>query len=136
MRPNYPIRRQPAMSAGTQRGATTSGRFALVVSRSPVNSVVVSRVIQDCGIRSVTANPDNAIEILQASLPVFIVAEACREPAALAPLLGHTSSISDAPPIICLVNDSNVELPDYNFKAIVKMPITIEAFRPMIEDCL
>lgn len=136
MRPTYPNRRRPAMFAGTQPDTASSGRFALVVSRSPVNSVVVSRVVQDCGIRPVTSNPDNAIEIMRASLPLLVVMEVCQEPGVLTPLLSHISSIGNAPPVICLINGSQAKLPDYAFRAIAKMPITVDVFRPLIQACL
>ena len=111
----------------------------LVISGSPVNRVVVCRILQDCGIRPVAADAVAAFELLQASPPQLIIVEACRDPEALQPFFDRLSELSatcGAPPTIYLAGNDGSAPPEYPFNEIARMPVAPENFRPLVENYL
>ncbi len=122
-------------STSTHSGGI-AGRFALVVSSSRVNTIVVSRTIADCGLKVVETNHDGVGGILRTSVPKLIVIDGQYEPNGVSDLLAALSQISAAPPVVFLANSSTGEVPDYPFRAIAKMPLTSDSFMPLIQSCI
>ncbi len=125
--------------SGTDNAQATRGRYALVISGSPVNRVVVCRILQDSGIRPIAVDVSAAPELLSAAPPRLIVAESSREPERLKPLLDMLSKMAaagSAPPVIYLAGTHGSGLPDFPFSEVVKMPIAPESFRPLIAKYL
>lgn len=111
----------------------------MVVSTSAVNGIVVSRILQDCGIRPVAVDASVAANLLKTCCPLLIIIEASHNPLVLAPLLLQLSQCSapeGAPPAIYLAGSNEADLPDYPFGGIAKMPVTMETIRPLIERYL
>ena len=108
----------------------------LVVSGSPVNSVVVSRIVRDCGVKPVTASSHEAIDIMQSSRPLLVIVEANGDQADIVSLLDYMSGMADAPPAMCLIGTADAEQPDYPFAAVTKMPVSTETIQSHIDRCL
>ena len=124
------------MGDTTTHGGSTTKRFALVVSSSRINTIVVSRTIADCGLKVVEADHIGALDLLETSTPKLIVIDGQYEPNGAKELLASLSQFSPAQPVIYLAPAGTGELPDYPFRYIAKMPLTLDSFMPIIKSCI
>ncbi|MEZ5810088.1 MAG: hypothetical protein R3D45_01630 [Rhizobiaceae bacterium] len=133
-----PNRRPPAMRA-VGGGPTISGRYALVVSASPVNTVVVAGIVRDCGIKVVSTPPAGFAKIVETATPMFVIFDSDKQPDGIEPLLGWLSDRGETtrvPPVILVAGAGEAGKLDYPFFAVAAMPVTMENLRPVIERCL
>ncbi len=131
-----PNRRPSVNAVGRHSGQRPTGRFALVIGASRVNNVVVSRIVQDCGIKPVASNATEAIGLLEDTSPILIVLEGKLDADGVSCLLEKLTSkqeTGNAPPTIYLTSDGAREVTGYRFSAIAKMPVTVETLRPLID---
>ncbi len=114
-----------------------NGPYGLVISKSPINRIVVSRILQDCGIKPAAMEVCAALALLQSSVPLLIVIDAGRDLAAFDTLFVNLETLGGgAPPTIFLKQDHEAGLPPYPFNGVTAMPVTVETFRPLIDNCL
>lgn len=120
-------------------GATIGGRYALVVSASAVNTVVVAGIIRDCGIKAIATPPAGFLQIVETARPLFMVIDCHQQADGVAPLVSWLSeqrTAGAAPPAVLVAGDNDGDLFDYPFMAVAAMPVTMEKLRPLIERCL
>jgi CheY-like chemotaxis protein len=114
---------------------------ALVVAKSRINRVVVSKILERSGLKSISLDPETALRTLEASLPAMVVLDGGadnRECEALVPRLAllRAATANDRPRVILLTNrkaagnqQSTVDVID----AVVVKPITTELLQPVVD---
>jgi CheY-like chemotaxis protein len=132
-----------ALGEGGRVNACDYG-LALVVASSPINRIVVSRIVQGAGLKVLAETPDDATTTLEARVPAAVVLDGGadnRECEHLMEKLEVQRSAADgrAPFVILLTNP---DLPadrttnDRTVDAIVAKPITPERLQPLIHRML
>ena len=116
---------------------------ALVVGRSPVNRVVISKIVERSGLKPVAETPEAAARMLRSVFPGTVILDGgphnkdCEGLLArLASLRG--ASLHDAPSVILLATKAAGEDPELHaaVDAVVAKPITTELLQPVVDRLL
>jgi CheY-like chemotaxis protein len=115
--------------------------LALVVASSPVNRIVVSRIIQEAGLKVRAETPDAALSALEALMPATVVLDGgadnreCEHVMAkLQALQGNTDA--SIPFVVLLATPHAAPVNDRTIDAIVAKPILPERLQPLIHRLL
>lgn len=144
--------RQDRDAGADRNGAGPAALFdfsrALVIGRSHVTCVVVSRIVERSGLKAVLAPPEGAAALLDASPPALIVLDGGadnRECDALAGPIAVLRGLSGrAAPAVVLLSNRNLRVPitpsgpwpDGVIDAVVAKPITPEQLQPVVDRLL
>lgn len=112
----------------------------LVVGRSPVNRIVVSRIVERCGLKPLTEAPEVAAKALNACLPGMVVLDGGADDADCDVLLPQIAALRGragrAVPCVILLSTQNGMRDDAALAgmvdAVVAKPITPERLQPLI----
>ncbi len=136
MKYNRTHRRTSELAVAPKARGNIAGRFALVISASRVNTIVVSRIIADCGLKAVETDLAGAAGILENSRPLLIVVDGRGEVRSLLDTLTETARVDTPPPVIFMADNGSGDVPDYPFHGIARMPFTSDSFAPMVQNCI
>ena len=111
----------------------------LVVAKSPVNRVVVCKIVENCGLKTIPETPEGAAEILTRLVPGIVVLDGGPDNKDCDALIGRIEALrrtSGAYPAVILLSIRNdpsggFDLPAV-INAVVVKPITPEALQPVI----
>ena len=127
------------MSAGHQ--PKTNFSHVLVVGRSPVNRVVVSKIVERCGLRPVSEPPELANRILTSLRPGMVIVDGgagdndCDQLLATLHAMRNTS-VDRLPRVILLANaaaNAKALAASHDIDAVVAKPIMPETLQPVID---
>ncbi|MBX3567838.1 MAG: response regulator [Rhizobiaceae bacterium] len=112
----------------------------LVVGRSRVNTIVVAKIVERCGMRCVAATPDEGAAVLRKLSPVLTILDGGSDNRDCEGLMRHLKERragSDRHmPAVILLSTSNAHAvdPDYSdtVDAIVSKPILPEVLQPVV----
>jgi CheY-like chemotaxis protein len=120
-------------------GVTVDPLLVLVVGRSRINTVVVSKIAERSGLHSVAELPERAWEALRGTLPALVILDGgaangdCEE---LMPQLGKLRQRVGRPAVILLSTGNFTEVaPAYAgvVDAVVSKPILPELLQPVVD---
>ncbi len=115
----------------------------LVVGRSPVNCVVVAKIVERSGLRSVSQVPEKAIEVLFSLRPGTVVLDGgptngdCHE--VLSRIDAQRRATGRRVPAVILLSTRDVlddDIPVSAIDAVVAKPFTPETLQPVVESLL
>ncbi|CAG0951941.1 MAG: response regulator transcription factor [Rhizobiaceae bacterium] len=115
----------------------------LVVGRSPVNCVVVAKIVERSGLRSVSQVPEKAIEVLFSLRPGTVVLDGgptngdCDE--VLARIDAQRRTTGRRVPAVILLSTRDMlgeDIPGNAIDAVVAKPFTPETLQPVVEGLL
>jgi CheY-like chemotaxis protein len=101
--------------------------LVMVVTSSPVNRVVVSRIVERAGLKVVACAAEEASDMLQRTMPCVVVTEEG--------LLDRERSAAGLPLVIALSRPGSTSAEcrsDCDADAIVAMPITPDGLAPVV----
>jgi CheY-like chemotaxis protein len=113
----------------------------LVVGRSPINRVVISKIVERSGLRPISESPDTAAKALRALVPGAIILDGGADNKDCDNLLSSIDALRRAsgkslPPVILLSNRTgtpqSLDLSTV-VDAVVAKPITPERLQPVID---
>ncbi|WP_315918890.1 response regulator [Mesorhizobium sp. SP-1A] len=113
----------------------------LVVCKSPINRVVICKIVERCGLRPISESPETAAPALQALSPGTVVLDGGADNRDCDPLLAEISSVrrlmGGTTPAVVMLSTRNRSLQApirHNVvDAVVTKPITPEGLQPVIE---
>ena len=127
-------------------GAVLAPDFSrvLVVGRSPVNRVVVSKIIEKSGLKSISETPEAAAKMLRTVFPGTVILDGGVDNKDCDGLMARLASLRggcrhDAPSVILLATKAHCEAdpaPLAGVDAVVAKPITTELLQPVIDRLL
>lgn len=127
-------------------GAVLAPDFSrvLVVGRSPVNRVVVSRIIEKSGLKPISETPEAAAKMLRTVFPGTVILDGGVDNKDCDGLMARLASLRggcrhDAPSVILLATKAHCEAdpaPLAGVDAVVAKPITTELLQPVIDRLL
>ncbi|HHZ08267.1 MAG TPA: response regulator transcription factor [Rhizobiales bacterium] len=115
----------------------------LVVGRSPVNCVVVAKIVERSGLRSVSQVPEKAIELLYSLRPGTVVLDGgptngdCDE--VLARIDAQRRATGRKVPAVILLSTREMLSEDvlgFSIDAVVAKPFTPDTLQPVVEGLL
>lgn len=117
--------------------------LVLVVGRSPVNNVVVAKIVERAGLRSAVTTPDGAVEIFVSLRPGTVVIDGGSDnsdyDAILSRIELRRSAVGRGIPCVILLSTRNSladGAPPSPIDAIVAKPFTPESLQPVVERLL
>ena len=120
-------------------GVTVDPLLVLVVGRSRINTVVVSKIVERSGLHSISEPPERAGDTLKGVLPALVILDGgaangdCEE---LMPQLGMLRQRAGRPAVILLSTGNFTEVaPAYSgvVDAVVSKPILPELLQPVVD---
>ncbi|OJU00812.1 MAG: hypothetical protein BGN87_22520 [Rhizobiales bacterium 65-79] len=125
--------------SGVQAAANLS--LVLIVCSSPINRIVVSRIVEQAGLKPVCETPQRAVAALFSQQPGLVILDcgpSHEEHHAMAPaIVDHRRASGSALPLLIVLSTRNLS-PDSPFAnitdAVVAKPITPDALQPKIEQ--
>ena len=120
-------------------GVTVDPLLVLVVGRSRINTVVVSKIVERSGLHSISEPPERAGDTLKGVLPALVILDGgaangdCEE---LMPQLGELRQSVGRPAVILLSTGNFTEVaPAYAgvVDAVVSKPILPELLQPVVD---
>lgn len=127
-------------------GAALAPDFSrvLVVGRSPVNRVVVSKIIEKSGLKPISETPEAAAKMLRSVFPGTVILDGGVDNRDCDGLMARLASLRgacrhDAPSVILLATKAHCEadpVPLAAVDAVVAKPITTELLQPVIDRLL
>jgi CheY-like chemotaxis protein len=127
-------------------GAALAPDFSrvLVVGRSPVNRVVVSKIIEKSGLKPISETPEAAAKMLRSVFPGTVILDGGVDNKDCDGLMARLASLRgacrhDAPSVILLATKAHCEAdptPLAAVDAVVAKPITTELLQPVIDRLL
>ncbi len=122
---------------------TANLSMVMVVCSSPINRIVVSRIVEQSGLKVICEAPEPAIKSISLQLPGLVILDcgaANDECHALAPIIvAHRQAAGANLPMLIVLSTQNLS-PDSPFAniadAVVAKPITPERLQPTIERLL
>lgn len=138
---------------GSNRGSSAPAGFAanddvnfshvLVVGRSPVNCVVVSKIVERSGLKSVCETPEKAVDILFSLRPGTVVLDGGASnkdcDAVLARIDAQRRTTGRRVPAVILLSTRDMpgdDLPVSTIDAVVPKPFTPETLQPVVDGLL
>ena len=122
-------------------GATVDPLLVLVVGRSRINAVVVSKIVERSGLHSVTELPERAWEALRGTLPALVILDGgaangdCEE--LMLPLGKIRRTLGRQVPAVILLSTGNFTEVDPAHTsivdAVVSKPILPELLQPVVD---
>jgi CheY-like chemotaxis protein len=116
---------------------------ALVVGRSPVNRVVISKIVEKSGLKPVAETPEAAARMLRSVFPGTVILDGGPDNKDCEGLLARLASLRgasrhDAPSVILLATKAAGEDPELHaaVDAVVAKPITTELLQPVVDRLL
>lgn len=116
----------------------------LVVGTSPVNRIVISKIAERAGLRTVSELPDEALKVLETEQPAMVIADGgasndeCN--LLLCALRDRRRGLAAASPAVILLctaaSDSAQLASRHGVDAVVAKPITPDRLQPVIERLL
>ncbi|GLS34332.1 Response regulator receiver domain-containing protein [Mesorhizobium albiziae] len=113
----------------------------LVVGKSPVNRVVITKIVERSGLKPVSETPEEALKSLTLLRPGLVIVDGgaansdCED--ILAALRDRRRISSKNLPIIILLSTAAADAPalaiDHGVDAVVAKPITTESLQPVID---
>lgn len=123
-------------------GETVDFSLALVVASSPITRVVVSRIAERAGLRTISRPPEEAQPVVDGRLPAIAVLSGgadgheCDHLLEQLVALRRQAGDTHAPLIVVLAN-SNTPLPHGDLADIVvAKPVTPDRLQPVIRDLM
>jgi CheY-like chemotaxis protein len=116
----------------------------LVVGRSPVNRVVISKIVEKSGLKPISETPETAARTLRSMLPGTVVLDGGPDNMDCEDLLASLASLRganghQAPSVILLATralcENNPAMPS-GVDAVVAKPITTELLQPVVDRLL
>jgi len=116
----------------------------LVVGRSPINRVVISKIVERCGLKPISESPDTAAKILRSLIPGAVVLDGGADNKDCDHLMANIDALRRAsgqslPPVI-LLSTKNGTPESLGLSAIIDVvvakPITPERLQPVIDRLL
>jgi CheY-like chemotaxis protein len=127
-------------------GAVLAPDFSrvLVVGRSPVNRVVVSKIIEKSGLKPISETPEAAAKMLRSVFPGTVILDGGADNRDCESLMARLASLRSecrhyAPSVILLATKSHCEAdpaPLAAVDAVVAKPITTELLQPVVDRLL
>lgn len=113
----------------------------LVVSLSPINSVVVSRVVERMGLRAAAARPDGACDAIRSTNPGIVILDGGADDRDCDGLLGELERKRDEtggvfPSVLLLSTANTVGANPKNphvVDMIIAKPLTVDRLQPAID---
>lgn len=136
---------EESSGAFAREGAAVDFGLALVVASSPVNRVVVCRIAEQAGLRTVGAPMDQARQALSGPLPALVILDVGADDHDCAELLDHIARLRrpvpdrQVPLVIALHNRTTPPLPqedDSPVDAVVTKPVTLDTLQPVIRQMI
>ena len=130
-------------AAGTEEAPTDPARV-LVVGRSRINTLVVSRIVERLGLHPIAEQPENAARSLAAVKPALVILDGGTANAdcdgLVSPLLRMRQDAGCMKPAVILLSTRNFEEIDpahaAAFDAVVSKPILPEVLQPVVDRLL
>lgn len=113
----------------------------LVVGKSPVNRIVVSKIVERSGLKPISESPETAARALQVFLPATVVLDGGRDntdcDCVLEGIAAARKAAGSAKPAVILLSNrtgtmESLDLPDV-IDVVVAKPITPEQLQPIID---
>lgn len=129
------------VSARAAAQAGPGRKVAVLVAASPVNRIVISRILERCGLRVIAAEPPSTAHAC-AREPVAMVVLDCKGDGSehedlLAKLTGLGSTNGGAPRIVLLATKSaRAEASANGIDAVLAKPVTEDKLQPLVERLL
>lgn len=128
--------------AGVNAGSAIDFGLALVVGSSPISRIVVSRISERAGLRTVSAAPDEAKAAFGEALPVLVILDCVAENRECARLLDHLARLrrfvdgGHAPMVIFLSDRAATARPGRHavIDEVVAKPVMPDRLQPMIQE--
>ena len=141
---SFERRRGLGSSAGTFRqpgGQGANLSLVLIVCSSPINRIVISRIVEQAGLKPVCETPQQAVETLLSRQPGLVILDCGpthEEHHQIAPaIVDHRRASASTLPML-IVLSTKALAPDSPFAniadAVVAKPITPDALQPKIEQ--
>jgi CheY-like chemotaxis protein len=116
----------------------------LVVGRSPVNRVVVSKIVEQSGLKPISETPEAAAEMLRSVFPGTVILDGGADNRDCENLMARLAWLRgacrhDAPSVILLATKAHCETvpaPLAGVDAVVAKPITTDLLQPVIDRLL
>jgi CheY-like chemotaxis protein len=143
--PETNLGRRPGLGngAGERRRADGQGTdlsLVLIVCSSPISRVVVSRIVEQTGLKTLCATPQHAVETLSARQPGLVILDCGpdhEEHHPVAPaIVDHRRASGSTLPLLIVLSTKRLQAdsPFANIAdAVVPKPITPDALQPKIE---
>ena len=111
----------------------------LVVAKSPINRVVICKIVENCGLKPISETPETAVNTLLRLIPGIVVLDGGHDNRDCEALIGQIEALrrtTGAYPSVILLsirNDAS-EKPQLSnvINAVVVKPITPEALQPVV----
>ncbi len=131
-------------AAGAEEVLTTDPALVLVVGRSRINTVVVSRIVERSGLHPITEQPEDAARSLAAIKPALVILDGGAANADCDALVSPLSRMRQAAgrmkPAVILLSTGNFD--DIGpahaavIDAVVSKPILPEVLQPVVDKLL
>jgi CheY-like chemotaxis protein len=127
-------------SAPAAAGHDVEPHLILIVGRSRINTIVVSKIVERCGMRHVCASPEESEAVLMKTSPVLAILDGGSDNRDCETLMRHLRQLraqaSRIFPAVILLSTSTLHEvdPDYcdTVDAIVAKPILPEVLQPVV----
>jgi CheY-like chemotaxis protein len=134
-------RQRDEMRRGTTSGAPQQGTV-IVVGRSPVTLVVLSKIVERARMRAVTATPESAAKQLGQGQAAIVILDGGSDmhecDGVLGPILDQKLASPDGRPFVIMLTMRNVNPETIQaggaIDALVAKPVTPERLQPLIEQ--
>jgi CheY-like chemotaxis protein len=142
--PERAIRQHVNASPGDAPDLVPDFSRVLVVGRSPVNRVVVSKIIEKSGLKPISETPEAAAKMLRSVFPGTVILDGGADNRDCEGLMARLASLRNAcrhnaPSVILLATKSHCEAdpaPLAAVDAVVAKPITTELLQPVVDRLL
>jgi len=115
-------------------GDTARGK-ALVITSTPVTSIVVMRIAERIGLKALSVSPSDAAKSCEQLQPVIVIVEeeACRARGRdlLDSIAGDRDGMAERTPKVVLLS-TGAEHAHARADAVVAMPVTTDALQPVL----
>ncbi|WP_245476173.1 response regulator [Mesorhizobium sp. M7A.F.Ca.CA.001.05.1.1] len=129
------------MTRGSTTEAIRDPSQGLVVGRSPINRVVISKIVERSGLKPISESPDTAARILRSLIPGAVVLDGGADNKDCDNLMSSIDALRRAsgkslPPVILLSTKNgtteSLGLPGV-IDVVIAKPITPERLQPVID---
>ncbi|WEX08820.1 response regulator [Chelativorans sp. AA-79] len=125
---------------GTTPSDSTSYDGVFVVATSPINRIVITRMVERIYLKAMAITPETALDALRAKRPMMVIIDEGRQPDLIEPLIEEIARLRSAftarlPRIVLIVEASrqNEARRDGIVDAVVVKPITPEVLQPIVD---